>query len=88
MRVTNGLGKQCSKYGQHEIRRLVEVWVADVGVKQHGRQPPRPPRVSSRRTVGRLRAVHPLAAVHHPRRDPRQTDARGHQQTLPAPNFI
>ena len=41
-------------------------------------------RDSAGTAVGRLRAVHPLAAVRHPNHHPRQTDATGHQQTLAA----
>ena len=55
-----------------------------VGVKQHGRESNPTPRVSPCRAMGRVRAVHPLAPVHLPSRDPRQTDASGHQQALSA----
>ena len=48
---------------------------ADVKVKQHGRESHPTPRFP-RRSVGRPRAVHPLAAVPHPLAHPRQTDAK------------
>ena len=51
----------------------------------HRRKPPPTSRVSPRWAVGRLRAVHPLAALPHPLAHSRQTDATGHQQALAAP---
>ena len=62
--------------------RLVEVWAADVSVKQHGHLPHRPPQFSTGEPVGSLRGVRALAAAHVPSVHSCQADAPGHQQWL------